>query len=210
MDLCRIKRENHVEFMQGVMEASFKGDDYSDVTLHCASETFRAHRMILASSSTYFKGCFDKVPQGHYPIVFFQDVPSNDMKNMLEFVYTGGTSISRTKLKGLIKLGDTLGIKELAELKDHPHYKTLLSDPPEITVKTSPPSSPNGHDLIEVSRANINNVPLPASPASSASANISPPAAQKKRGRPKNSTLNAGVKVIKTEPEEPKVNLIFD
>lgn len=113
MDTYYVQRVKHMERLADSLEQSMSDNSYCDVTLQCGEEALRAHQVILASSSPYFRSCFAHVPPGHYPIVFLKDVQPEDMKKMLEFIYKGGVTVPHQQLRMLVKLADLLGVSGL-------------------------------------------------------------------------------------------------
>ena len=63
--------------------------DFSDVTLVTEDdELVRAHKVILSSSSTFFKNVFKRY-QHQNPLIYLKDIPFKYLDLVLEFIYTG-------------------------------------------------------------------------------------------------------------------------
>ena len=80
----------------------------SDVTL--ASDdgfTMKAHKIILASRSTYFYQLFKNQPCKH-PIVILRDVNQANLKAILEFMYKGEINLPKQDLPELLKIAELL------------------------------------------------------------------------------------------------------
>jgi len=85
---------------------------FVDVTLACEGSSIQAHKMILAASSDYFVQLFLTNPCTH-PIVILNDIKMNDLKVLIDFIYTGQVTVLKSQLKRVLKLGHTLKIKGL-------------------------------------------------------------------------------------------------
>lgn len=85
-----------------------------DVTLACEGASIKAHKMILAACSPYFQNLFMTNPCKH-PIVILKDIKFNDLKSIIDFIYSGEVSIPQDQLTSLLKTAETLKIKGLAE-----------------------------------------------------------------------------------------------
>ena len=60
--------------------------DFSDVTLVCEdSRQIYAHRVILASSSSFFQNVLTKVMHSH-PLIFLRGVPHSQLSSIVDFI----------------------------------------------------------------------------------------------------------------------------
>ena len=63
--------------------------DFSDVTLVCEDgQWLDAHRVILASSSAFFKDLLLKINQPH-PVIFMRALTHATLATMMNFIYRG-------------------------------------------------------------------------------------------------------------------------
>ncbi|XP_017492769.1 PREDICTED: protein tramtrack, beta isoform-like [Rhagoletis zephyria] len=85
-----------------------------DVTLACEGQSIKTHKMILAACSNYFLTLFTTNPCKH-PIVILKDVKFNDLKAIIDFIYSGEVNIPQEQLNSLLKTAETLKIKGLSE-----------------------------------------------------------------------------------------------
>ena len=61
-----------------------------DVTIVVAGQEFRAHKVILAASSPYFKAMFATAfDEKDHSKIMIQDIIPNSFEMILEFIYTG-------------------------------------------------------------------------------------------------------------------------
>ena len=98
-----------------------------DVTLACEGASIKAHKMILATCSPYFQNLFMTNPCKH-PIVILKDVKFNDLKAIIDFIYSGEVNIPQDQLNSLLKTAETLKIKGLADFGDNKQQKKLKNN----------------------------------------------------------------------------------
>ena len=101
--------------MSDVFQNMLVHENLVDVTLACEGASIKAHKMILAACSPYFQNLFMANPCKH-PIVILKDVKFNDLKAIIDFIYSGEVNIPKDQLNSLLKTAETLKIKGLADL----------------------------------------------------------------------------------------------
>ncbi len=89
--------------------------ELTDVTLTCADGVnFKAHRLVLAGSSVYFRNLFtDLDTAGRHPVIFLKDVKAIHMDYFLRFIYFGEVSVPEADLQQLVTVAKELKIKGL-------------------------------------------------------------------------------------------------
>ena len=151
-------------------------DSYTDVKLVTEDgQMFRAHKLILASSSTYFHDLFqmsanfDDIGQNSHILVALPDVQGNSLASVLSFIYDGHTQVlatdidlftktaKRFKVKGLTadenKTNDSLEQENVQEdnIKDEPQdiEEFVLEENHDITEeKLTPETDATSSDKI--------------------------------------------------------------
>ena len=64
--------------------------DFVDITLACEDgEQFEAHKVILAASSSFFQKLLRRNKDQKHPLVFMRGVTSENMRAIVDFIYTG-------------------------------------------------------------------------------------------------------------------------
>ena len=87
--------------------------EFSDITLACDDEGLvEAHKMILASGSTFFQkllsaGRFRSNPS---PIIFLKGVKVWQLEAVMDFLYSGETRVRQGELNSFLELAQQLGI----------------------------------------------------------------------------------------------------
>ena len=91
--------------------------DFSDVTLVCEDgQWLDAHRVILASSSAFFKDLLLKINQPH-PVIFMRALTHATMMN---FIYLGEAEVRKEKLDDFLSLAGELGVKGMTNTVPNP------------------------------------------------------------------------------------------
>lgn len=115
--------------MSDVFQNMLVHENLVDVTLACEGASIKAHKMILAACSPYFQNLFMANPCKH-PIVILKDVKFNDLKAIIDFIYSGEVNIPQDQLNSLLKTAETLKIKGLADFgeKQLPNSTTMRNN----------------------------------------------------------------------------------
>jgi len=88
-------------------------DDLCDVTLASDDQKqVSAHKLVLASCSEYFKNLFKRNKHSN-PLVCLQAVTSNDLENVLDYIYNGEVNIHQEQLDTFLDVAQRLGIEGL-------------------------------------------------------------------------------------------------
>lgn len=110
-------RWNHFQVnMVNVFEQLLVDERFVDVTLACDSQLIRAHKMVLAASSTYFQEIFTQIPCTH-PVIILKDVRLNDLRKLLEFMYKGETNVSKEEFESLVLIGEAFQVRGLTQIE---------------------------------------------------------------------------------------------
>ena len=100
------------EDFQGKISESFNNlrtdQDFCDVTLVCEeNQQIKAHKVVLASSSSLLKNMLKTVTHSH-PLLYFWDVKERDLHKIVEFIYTGQVAIYQSDLDEFLKISAKL------------------------------------------------------------------------------------------------------
>ena len=94
-------------------------DDFADVTLACEDgKQLSAHKVILASSSTFFMNILKKY-KSPQPLIFMRGVKSEELSAIVDFLYFGETQLEQENLESFLAVAEDLkilGLSRAAEL----------------------------------------------------------------------------------------------
>ena len=87
--------------------------DFTNVTLACDNnQEIKAHKIILASSSSFFSDMLRKIKHSN-PCIYLKGVREKDLISILDFIYQGEVNIPEEDLADFMKVGGELKVKGL-------------------------------------------------------------------------------------------------
>ena len=104
--------------------------EFTDVTLAFEDgEQMEAHRVILVSSSPFFKDLLKKNKHPH-PLVYMRGLKSENLVALVDFLYQGEANVFQENLDSLLVLAEELKLKGLTEgereqVKESSHSKEV-------------------------------------------------------------------------------------
>ena len=121
-------------------------ESYTDVRLVTEDgQMFRAHKLVLASSSAYFHDLFqmssayDDISQGANLVVALPEVQGNSLASLLSFIYDGQTQVLSSDIDLFTKTAKRLKVKGLtadeSNSNDSPEPENIQ---PETDIKDEP------------------------------------------------------------------------
>ncbi|XP_064650514.1 kelch-like protein 28 [Lineus longissimus] len=97
----------------------FLSSDYCDVTLETRTGTFKAHKVVLAAASDYFKAMFSTTSvEAQSSVVSFKENPSitsDGLSAVLEFVYLGSFQVCTRRLREILEVARHLLIPDMTK-----------------------------------------------------------------------------------------------
>ena len=106
------------EFQTNV-KATYQGlrqtDDFADITLVCEDgQQMKAHRMILSSSSHFFRHMLASLTHSH-PLVYMRGVKHQELSKIIDFIYHGEAEVVKEDLETFLAIARELGLKGMTE-----------------------------------------------------------------------------------------------
>lgn len=117
---CNDIEVKHSQYLVEDLCVLLKNKDYSDVSFKIGSTKIKAHKMILASRSSYFKALFYgglKESQEN-EIALDSETPIDAFETILSYIYTGEVSLCNkniNQLQDMISLADKYGFVKLMD-----------------------------------------------------------------------------------------------
>ena len=119
------------------LRSLWNDQDFVDVTLATADERhIYVHKVILSSASLFFKNILVKNVHTK-PLIYLKDIFYDDLKNILEFVYNGETSVANERLENFLVSARELGITGLNQDNDETKYNNLQSKSSTLETPTT-------------------------------------------------------------------------
>ena len=87
--------------------------EFTDVTLACENgEQVEAHKVVLISSSPFFKGLLLRNKHPH-PLIYMRGVKSEILVAMIDFLYHGEANVLQENLDSFLAIAEELQLKGL-------------------------------------------------------------------------------------------------
>ena len=93
----------------------FGDQNFADVTLACDDgKQIKAHKVILASSSLFFKTILLQNPHQH-PLLYLKGIKLRELESIARFIYFGEVEVDHSSLEDFMAAAKDLQIKGLIE-----------------------------------------------------------------------------------------------
>ena len=111
---------------------------FNDVTLACKDgQQVKAHKVILASSSPFFKTILIQNHHQH-PLIYLKGVEAKDLSGILKFIYSGEVEVEKEEVARFLETANDLEIDGLTVDKDtklHNKEKAMKEEVVEDVVE---------------------------------------------------------------------------
>ena len=86
--------------------------DFTDLTLVCADKQVEVHKVVLASSSNFFRRILKDIKHSH-PLIYLSGIKFKDLEAVLSFMYLGQVNLAHEDLDSFLALAEELEVKGL-------------------------------------------------------------------------------------------------
>ena len=87
-------------------------NEFTDCLLVCEGGQLKAHKFVLSACSPWFRQVLLGIDHPH-PVIILQGVKYEELKALMEFVYTGNVTVCENELHKMIEAGKNLKITGL-------------------------------------------------------------------------------------------------
>lgn len=112
-----LRRASHCMDLMQDFGQMLADEELVDVTLCTEDGSICAHRMLLASASSYFRTLFARLSsssnKSQYPVIVLKDIRFVDLKAVVEFIYRGEVIVPQSQLQSVIKTAEGLKVRGL-------------------------------------------------------------------------------------------------
>ena len=132
-DLFKVKlakfQKNAVHSIQNL----FEEEHLTDVTLvsHDDQQIY-AHRIVLGSSSGFFKKLFSRNSSSKHPLVYLRGINYQELKALVTYIYKGEVELQKEDMESFFKAGFDLEVLGLKDMEDFPQNQ--LEEPGEVSL----------------------------------------------------------------------------
>jgi hypothetical protein len=110
-----LKWKDHVQEVFSEVQKLRARDYFSDVIVHCGGRNFRAHKVILAASSTFFERVLTGIPKDRSQVLIMSETQPDLLEKLLNFIYDGETFVPSDILEKFMATAELLGIRGLRQ-----------------------------------------------------------------------------------------------
>ena len=103
----------HKENLGSTFQELRRERDFLDVTLACDDQDIVGHKLVLAASSPFLRGVFQRHPGSHHPLVFLKGFQARLVSLLVDFMYIGEVEVERTDLPNFLALAKDLQVRGL-------------------------------------------------------------------------------------------------
>lgn len=135
-----LRWNNHQAHLLRSFEALLHAETLVDVTLVCAERRVRAHKVLLGACSPLFRRIFSENPCKH-PVIVLKDFQGWEVQAVVDFMYRGEVSVAQEQLGTVIRAGESLQVRGLADQDREEHARSPPPTPlARSPVQTTPPA----------------------------------------------------------------------
>ena len=103
----------HKENLGSTFQELRRERDFLDVTLACDDQDIVGHKLVLAASSPFLRGVFQRHPGSHHPLVFLKGFQARLVSLLVDFMYMGEVEVEKTDLPNFLALAKDLQVRGL-------------------------------------------------------------------------------------------------
>ena len=124
METIQLSWDTYLDHMKEMLHGMMTSNTLTDATLICDDhKQFQVHKVILSACSPVFRSIISD-HNSLNPIIYLRGIGSNEMKAILQFIYTGQATFQRDGLPEFLSVAKSLKIKEICdEVKDDDNEK---------------------------------------------------------------------------------------
>ena len=98
----------------GIFKDILGAGTFVDVTFVCDDGQLNAHKVVLSAASPFFQTLLEENPASH-PVINLCESKIKSMNSLLEFIYSGETSIHREDYESVLSFAEHLQILGLEQ-----------------------------------------------------------------------------------------------
>ena len=103
--------QSHVQVSFGELRTD---TNFTDVTLACEDQSIKAHKVVLSTSSPFFKKLL-KTYSHPQPLIYMKGMKAISLMAVIDFLYLGEANVFQEELDSFLALAEELQLKVLKE-----------------------------------------------------------------------------------------------
>ena len=126
-----LTKNNYEESTKNIFKTLLADTEFTDVTLACSDQKqVKGHKAILGASSQFFRSIFRQNASNNL-VLYLKGISHKDLSSILEFIYLGQASVSKSDLTTFLSAAEELKIEGLIQ----PQNNASMN----VTPKIAPP-----------------------------------------------------------------------
>jgi len=135
--LYSVSWPDHASDRNSSIKGMLEKQSFVDVTIACDDDQVEAHKVLISAASPFFQKVLERNPHAH-PLLYLRGTLKKDVSAVLDFIYSGETSVPVNDFDSFMALAKDLEVKGLV---DDNEVGTEHEVPVEDNIK--------GSDIIE-------------------------------------------------------------
>ena len=131
----------HSSFLY-MMENFCLSEEMVDCTISTGSKKYSAHKIILATCSSYFRSLLATVEPHQHPIFVLHDIDDGLLEMLLKYMYSGKVNVTEDKLVPLVTAAKDLEIKGLIDVPVEDNQQKITTSKTSLSIKGIPQKVP--------------------------------------------------------------------
>ena len=127
----------HSSFLY-MMENFCLSEEMVDCTISTGSKKYSAHKIILATCSSYFRSLLATVEPHQHPIFVLHDIDDGLLEMLLKYMYSGKVNVTEDKLVPLVTAAKDLEIKGLTDVPVEDKQQKITTSKTSLSIKGIP------------------------------------------------------------------------
>ena len=91
------------DFQTNLVGSLQEETEFQDVSLACEDQQLRAHKLMLAASSTKLRSILLRNPNSN-PLIYLHGVKFSFLESIVKFIYTGEVTVRSDQLQSFLKV----------------------------------------------------------------------------------------------------------
>merc|ERR1719189_1899394 len=206
-ELLQLQWSNHSNAFGAAMSKLRLNETFCDVTLVSAKgEQFSAHKVVISACSTQLQSMLKPLPGWQHPVLLMpKDIPTEDLRDILAFMYSGEVHVERGRLQSFLQSAETLKVHGLCDTinpfsefnKVQPENSNVESTPTDVKKVNTSSNSP----VLTTKKIKRNLTPKPVTTTiSPAFPPLRPSSRNSPKPGPSNRTTESPIAVKVEEP----------
>jgi len=112
--LYSVSWPDHATDRNSSIKGMLEKQSFVDVTIACDDDQVEAHKVLISAASPFFQKILERNPHAH-PLLYLRGTLKKDVSAVLDFIYSGETSVPVNDFESFMSLAKDLEVKGLVD-----------------------------------------------------------------------------------------------